>query len=164
MQDEKVRTAKEWEDPKNITDLQAFLGLANFYRRFIMNYSKIVAPMTRFTGKGVKWEWPNDSPQKKAFESLKLAFTTVPILQHFDFEKAIVVETDASDFVSAGVLSQPDDNGVLRPVAFFSKKQLSTANDLNILLQAYGLPIKRTLPQRRRQFKKFIGIVMVFVG
>ena len=63
-----------------------------------------------------------DSSQKKAFEALKMAFTTAPILQHFDFEKAIVVETDASDFVSAGVLSQPDDNGVLRPVAFFSKK------------------------------------------
>ncbi len=52
----------------------------------------------------------------------KDAFTSAPILQHFDYEKAIVVETDASDYVSAGVLSQPDENGVLRPVAFFSKK------------------------------------------
>ena len=49
MQHEKVKTIREWEDPKNITDLQAFLGFANFYRRFILNYSKIVAPMTRLT-------------------------------------------------------------------------------------------------------------------
>ena len=49
-------------------------------------------------------------------------FTSAPILQHFDYEKAIVVEIDASDYVSVGVLSQPDDHGVLRPVAFFSKK------------------------------------------
>ena len=116
-----MKTIREWEDPRNLTDLQAFLGFANFYRRFILNYSKIVALMTRLTGKGVRWEWPMDSLQKKAFEALKMAFTTAPILQHFNFEKAIVVETDASDFVSAGVLSQPDDNGVLWPVASFLK-------------------------------------------
>ena len=57
---------------------------------------------------------------------LKDAFTSTPILQHFDYEKAIIVETDASNYVSAGVLWQPDDNGVLCPVAFFSKKH-STA-------------------------------------
>ena len=60
--------------------------------------------------------------QKTAFEALKEAFTSAPILQHFDYESAIVVETDASKYVSAGVLSQPIDNGVLRPVAFFSMK------------------------------------------
>ena len=56
------------------------------------------------------------------FKALKNAFTSAPILQHFDYVKAIVVETDASDYISAGVMSQPDDNGVLCPVAFFSKK------------------------------------------
>src|SRR6202162_5509434 len=57
-----------------------------------------------------------------AFQALKLAFTTSPILQHFDSEKPIIVETDASDYVSAGILSQHDDNGKLHPVPFYSKK------------------------------------------
>ena len=63
-----------------------------------------------------------EAEQKAAFKPLKEAFTTASILQHFDYEKAIVVETDTSDYVSAGVLSQPNGDGVLRPVAFFSKK------------------------------------------
>ncbi|KAH0613403.1 uncharacterized protein H6S33_005289 [Morchella sextelata] len=64
-----------------------------------------------------------DTPEAQtAFNALKEAFTTAPILTHFDPEKEITVETDASDYVSAGVLSQYDDNGILRPVAYFSKK------------------------------------------
>jgi len=53
---------------------------------------------------------------------LKEAFTTAPILIHFDFDKEIVVETDASDIASAGILSQPGSDGLLHPIAFFSKK------------------------------------------
>ena len=120
MQDEKVATIRDWEDPKNVKDVQSFLGFANFYRRFIFNYSKVVAPMTQLTGKIVSWQW--ETEQRIAFKVLKNAFTSVPILHHFDYVKAIFVETDASNYVSAGVLSQPDGNGVLRPVAFFSKK------------------------------------------
>jgi len=57
-----------------------------------------------------------------AFDTLKRAFTTAPTLRHFDHDRQIIVETDASDYVSAGVLSQYDDDGILHPVAFFSKK------------------------------------------
>ena len=59
---------------------------------------------------------------KDAFRKLRDLFTTAPILMHFNHEKEVIVETDASDHVSAGILSQYDDDGVLRPVAFFSKK------------------------------------------
>ena len=120
MQDEKVATICDWEDPENVRDVQSFLGFANCYRRFIHNYSKVVAPMTKLTCKSILWQW--ETEQRAAFKALKDAFTSAPILQHFDYEKAIVVKTDASDYVSTGVLSQPDDNGVLRPVAFFPKK------------------------------------------
>ena len=120
MKEEKVATIRNWEDPEHIKDLQSFLGSANFYRRFILNYSKMVSPLTKLTGKNVPWQW--NSEQKTTFEALKEAFTSATILQHFDYERAIVVEIHASHYVSAGVLSQPDDNGVLRPVAFFSKK------------------------------------------
>ena len=120
MQEEKVRTVRNREAPCCVKDLQSFLGFANFYRRFIANYSKVLAPITKLTGKNTPWTWGTE--QEKAFQGLKDAFTSAPFLQHFDYEKAIVVETDASDYVSAEVLSQPDDKGVIRLVAFFSKK------------------------------------------
>jgi hypothetical protein len=60
------------------------------------------------------------------FETLKQAFTTAPILRHFDYNREIIVETDASDYVSASVLSQSDDEGILYLIAFFSKKHTPT--------------------------------------
>ena len=59
----------------------------------------------------------------KAFQRLKDAFTSASILRHFDPEKECVVETDAFDYVSAGILSQIADDGLLNPVVFFWKKQ-----------------------------------------
>jgi hypothetical protein len=58
----------------------------------------------------------------KSFEALKQAFTMAPILCHFDHDREVIVKTDASDYISAGILSQYYDEGVLHPVAFFSKK------------------------------------------
>ena len=60
--------------------------------------------------------------QQKAFEELKMAFTTALVLAHFDFDKDIVLETDALDYVTVGVLSQYGEDGLLHPVAFFLKK------------------------------------------
>ena len=67
----------------------------------------------------MKWKW--DPEQEAAFAQLKEAFTSAPVLRRFDFGRDVVVETDASDYVSAGVLSQYDDDGVLHPVAHFKK-------------------------------------------
>lgn len=76
--------------------------------------------MVNLTRNDVKFEW---SPEcKDAFETLKSASTSAPILEHFDPDKEILLENDASDFVSAGVLSQYDDKGLLHSVAYFSKK------------------------------------------
>ena len=77
-------------------------------------------PLTRLTKKDVPFEWFED--QQKAFEEMVSEFTTAPTLRHFDHSREVVIETDLSDYVSAGVLSQRDDEGVLHPVAFFSKK------------------------------------------
>src|SRR5271169_1965960 len=116
----KVSAILDWETLKNLKDVQAFLGFANFCRRFILSFSKIVAPLMKLTWKNPRFVW---SPWcQEAFDNLKNAFTSAPVLRHFDPDQEIVVETDASDYVSAGVLSQHDDNGVLHPVAFFSKK------------------------------------------
>ena len=96
------------------------MGFGNYYRRFIKNFSSIVKPLTLLTKKNQKFEW--GEAQQHAFETLKSAFTSAPILRHFDPAREITLETDASNLVSAGILSQPDDEGILHPVAFYSKK------------------------------------------
>ena len=113
-------------------EVQAFLGFANFYRRFISDFSKKVKPLNELTkgtqyttrkgNKKIKYkafEWKETCQQ--AFEDLKRAFTTAPVLAHYDSSLETWVETDASDFVIAEVLSQMHGE-VLKPVAYFSKK------------------------------------------
>jgi hypothetical protein len=128
MDPDKIETVRNWSREKktangrlnNLFEVQQFLGFCNYYRRFIKGYSDIAEPLTRLTKKDTPFEWLED--QQKAFEEMVLKFTTAPTLRHFDHSREVIIETDASDYVSAGVLSQRDDEGVLHPVAFFSKK------------------------------------------
>jgi hypothetical protein len=76
--------------------------------------------MTHLTRKNNHFLWSDEC--SKSFETLKQAFTTAPILRHFHYDRENIVETDASDYISAGVLSQYDDKGILHPVTFFTKK------------------------------------------
>ena len=124
MDPKKVQTIRDWKTPTCLTDVQAFIGFGNFYRRFVRDFSKIIAPMVNLTRKDVKFQW--DLHCEESFNRLKEAFTSAPILAPFDWEKEIILETDASDYVSAGVLSQYGDDSILRPVAFFSKKHSMT--------------------------------------
>ena len=96
------------------------MGFTNFYWRFILGYSNVVALLVGLTKKGIRFEWGGDC--EAAFQELKLRFTSVPVLRHFNPEREIIVETDASDYVSAGMMSQYNTDGTLHPVAFFSKK------------------------------------------
>jgi hypothetical protein len=120
MDEEKIHTIREWQEPRNVKGIQSFLGFANFYRRFIKDYSRITTPLTRLTRKDVQWEWGDK--QQQAFDTLKEAMMTEPILQHFDPAKPVTIETDASDYAIGAVCSQPDNNGVLHPVAYYSRK------------------------------------------
>ena len=80
----------------------------------------MIAPIVNLTKKNQPFVYDLDC--NRAFEFLKTVFTTAPVLAHFDPDREILVETDASDYVSAGVMSQHGDNGILHLVAFFSKK------------------------------------------
>ena len=120
MDEGKIRTIKEWKEPTNIKGIQSFLGFANFYRRFIKDYSKITTPLSSLTRKGKQWEWGEQ--QQEAFETLKTAMTTEPILQNFDPERPVTIETDTSDYAIGAICSQPDEKGILHPVAYYSRK------------------------------------------
>jgi len=121
MSTEKVEAVLQWERPGNITEVQSFLGFANFYHHFIREYSKVARPLMELTKKeaGKGWEWNPEA--EAAFKELKRRFTMAPILAHFDPTKP-VIKTDASDFALGAVLSQRDEENRLHPVAFHSRK------------------------------------------
>lgn len=120
MDPSKVDTIIEWEAPGHVRELQAFLGFSNFYRRFIKGFSRTVRPLVALTRKLAKFDWSTSC--QEAFDTLKSCFVSAPILRHFDPRREVVVECDASDYVSSGILSQYDTEGVLHPIAFMSKK------------------------------------------
>ncbi|KAK7887257.1 hypothetical protein WMY93_026878 [Mugilogobius chulae] len=117
----KIRAVEEWPSPENRKQLQRFLGFANFYRRFIRNYSQVAMPLTRLTSSKIPFCWTPDA--EKTFNNLKLLFTSAPVLIHPDPSLQFVVEVDASDTGVGAVLSQrsPVDQK-LHPCAFFSRR------------------------------------------
>ena len=80
MSDVKVKTIQEWLEPKKVKEIQSFLGFTNFYRHFIFNYSDIVILLTYLTRKNTPWNFDDDC--RMAFNTLKQAFTSAPILMH----------------------------------------------------------------------------------
>jgi hypothetical protein len=111
----KVQAIVEWAAPTTVSDLRSFLGLANYYRRFIKDYSKVAAPLSDLLKKNWKWNWTDG--YRWAFEKLKRAVTSAPVLKLPDFERPFEVHTDASDRAIGGVLVQEG-----HPVAFESRK------------------------------------------
>ena len=75
---EKVVKVKEWPIPRNVSEIRSFMGLAGYYRRFIQDFSKIATPITRLTGKDVKFDWSEAC--QTAFDELKTRLTTAPVL------------------------------------------------------------------------------------
>ena len=166
----KVSAVQQWNTPMCVQDLQAFIGFANFYRQFIHGFLSIVASMIATVKKDARKNFEWTSACQKAFDLLKQRFTTAPILAHFDYEKECIVETDASDNVSAGVLSQyNNENGKLHPVAFFSRKHspqeinyeiydkellaiIKAFEEWQLMLKGAGLLIKILTDHRNLQY------------
>ncbi len=117
MDPKNIATIKVWEAPKTIRDVQSFIVFANFYRRFIKCFLTLAQPLTCLTRIDVKFHVP--SAALALSESLKSAFTSAPVLAHFDSVLEPVMETDASDYVSTRILSQGHSEG-LRPTANYS--------------------------------------------
>jgi hypothetical protein len=74
----KIEAVKEWEQPRNVTDIRSFLGLAGYYRKFIENFSKIAKPMTNLLKKTNEFEWMRECDH--SFQTLKQKLTTTPVL------------------------------------------------------------------------------------
>ncbi len=105
MDQGKFTAVAEWPTPQTIKELQRFLGFANFYRRFIKGFSLLTSPLTTLLrGKPKSLSWSSNAHE--AFDSLKTAFSTAPILRHPDPHVPFVVEVDASTTGAGAVLSQ----------------------------------------------------------
>ncbi|KAK3562595.1 hypothetical protein QTP86_002072 [Hemibagrus guttatus] len=122
MDERKVAAVRDWPPPTTIKELQRFLDFANFYRRFIRRYSSITSPLTsllRNKPRSLTW----NPAASQAFNTLKTAFTTAPLLVHPNPDLPFIVEVDASTTGVGAVLSQQQGNPpVLHPCAFFSRK------------------------------------------
>ena len=116
---ETTKSVREWAVSKNLRGVRNFIGFANFYRRFIKNFSSIARPLTDLTKKDWGWRWGPE--EQNAFDELNKAITTPPILKHFDPTNEIIIETDASNFAIGCILFQKWDD-ILHPVAFFLRK------------------------------------------
>ena len=101
---EKVEVVMIWERPKSVFEIRSFLGLAGYYRRFIEDFSRLAAPMTRLTRRGVKFKW--DDLCEKAFQELKMRLTTALILIVTEQGQRYTVYCDASKDKLGCVLMQ----------------------------------------------------------
>ena len=123
MLDAKVSAIADFPEPKNVKELQSFLGLTNYYRMFIPHYSHLTAPLTDLFKKDVPFIFAERCLE--AFRSLKACFTQGSILAFPDQSKQFHLQTDASDFALGAALHQWDDRSAsLRPVGFYNRKLL----------------------------------------
>jgi len=122
MDPEKARSNVNWPLPTSRKEVQQLLGLWNFYRRFIHNFSGLVSPITDLLRQDVNFEW--GEAQEAAFLKVVILFTSgkTPITKHYDPDRPALLETDASDFAIAGILSQKFEDGRIHPVRFVSRK------------------------------------------
>jgi len=114
----KLTAIKEFPTPRKVKDIQSFIGLAGYYRKFIADFSKVAKPLTKLTKKSEKFEWTAE--QQNAFETLKEKLMTAPVLKYPDFSEEFIVTTDASAYAIGAVLSQ-GKVGNDRPIAYASR-------------------------------------------
>jgi len=130
MEKKKVNGVLSWSQPKTVRDVRKFLGLANYYRRFIKDFARVARPMNVLTRKDKKWQW--EEPQQKVFDKLKRVFMTKPVLAAPDLDKEFRVEADASNYTTGGVLSMKCSDEKWRLVAFISKSLSDTEQNYKI--------------------------------
>jgi transposase InsO family protein len=110
----KVAAIVSWLEPTNVRELRSFLGLAGFYRKFIRHFAIITKPLTNLLKKGTYFIWTSE--HQHAFDTLKHAMSSAPVLAIPDFTKQFIIETDASNSGVGAVLMQQG-----HPLAFISK-------------------------------------------
>jgi len=118
MSDDKVKIIQDWPEPKKVKNIQSFLGFTNFYRQFILHYSNIIILLMCLIQKDISWKF--NSSCCDAFNSLKKAFISAPILTHWIPNAQLIVETNASNYILTAILSIVNEENEVYLVAFHS--------------------------------------------
>lgn len=116
---EKLESIKKFPVPKKIKHLRAFLGLCNYYRRFIPDYNSVIQPLCQLLKKDKGWTWTPEA--QLAFEELKRRFLNTIMLHHPDMSRPFYLQTDSSGVGLAGVLFQYDDKGEMKILGYCSR-------------------------------------------
>lgn len=138
MEPRTVPTFAEWPEPTTFQEIQVSLGFANFYRRFIMGSSRINMGLTDMLNAGTRRKFKGVpftfTPEARtSFLNLRKAFTTAPLLRHFDQLLSVCIESDASGFAISAILSQAHpETGHWQPVAFRSRKKSPAERNYSI--------------------------------
>ena len=131
---DKVKAVREMPSPRKIVELQSFLGMVGYYRKFIPDYAEVAAPLVKLLRKGEKWVWTTEC--QAAVDTFKDALTSAPVLCMPDYTKQFIVQTDASMVGISGVLSQryTDDGGNIddKPVAYVSRTLKRHENNYSV--------------------------------
>jgi hypothetical protein len=122
----KIQAIQDWAEPQSAQDLRSFLGLANYFKKFIAGFSAIAAPLIELTSP--KTTYTFSAPARKAFTALKHALTHAPVLAFPDDSTPYELVSDASGFACGAVLLQEG-----RPVAFYSYK-MNAAKRITMLV------------------------------
>lgn len=148
--DSKIETIRKWSAPKTVKEVRSFLGITGYYRKFIRHYGVISKPLTNLLRKGVLFVWT--AVEEEAFQTLKHALTSAPVLALSDFTKVFVIDTDASDKGIGAVLMQDG-----HPLAYVNKALGPKTSTLSVYDKEY-LAILLAVEQWRPylQLKEFV--------
>ena len=117
--DKKVEAIRNAPAPANQQQLRSFLGMVNYYAKFVNNYSTITHPLHELLHNDAKWKW--GKAQQNAFDELKDKLSSAPVLMHYDAELPLKLDTDASDYGVGAVISHISPDGAERPIAYASR-------------------------------------------
>jgi len=115
----KVNAILNCAKPENVTQLRSFLGLVNYYHKFIPNLSSLIYPLRRLLESNVKWEWSSECD--KAFSDVKACMVSEQVLTHYEPDLPLKLACDASAYGLGAVLSHVWPNGEEKPIAFASR-------------------------------------------
>ena len=136
--EEKVRALRNAPEPGNVSQLKSFLGLLNYYNKFLPNHSHNLAPLYRLLQQQTVWEW--GPAQQEAFDAAKEALASDRVLVHYDPDKELILACDASPYGIGAVLSHRMEDGSDKPIAFASRS-LAPAEKKYSQLDKEGLAI-----------------------
>ena len=117
--EEKVRAISEAPSPKNASELKSFLGMINYYQKYLPNLASTLAPLHELLRKGAHWKW--STKQQEAFERSKELLKSAELLIHYDSSKELLLACDASPYGVGAVLSHKLEDGSERPIAYASR-------------------------------------------